>query len=136
MKGGVIMTKKIELYKCEVCGNLVEVVLAGVGELVCCNQPMKLQVANTTDASGEKHVPFFVKKDDELEIRIGQVPHPMLEEHYITFIEAISKDERYVKRKYLYPGEEPEFTLKCYDVAKLTAREFCNLHGLWEAKND
>ena len=130
------MTKKLEIYKCELCGNLIEVVLSGVGELVCCGEAMNLQVANTTDAAGEKHVPFLVKKDDELEIRIGQVAHPMTDEHYITFIEAISKDERYVKRKYLYPGEEPEFTLKGYDVGKLTAREFCNLHGLWEAVND
>ena len=130
------MTKKLEFYKCDVCGNFVEVVLSGAGELVCCNQPMVLQVPNTTDASGEKHVPFFVKQDDELEIRIGQATHPMTEEHYITFIEVNSKDERYVKRKYLYPGDEPEFTLKCYDVGNLTAREFCNLHGLWEANYD
>lgn len=130
------MTKKLEIYKCDMCGNLVEVVLSGAGELVCCGQPMKLQNANTTDAAGEKHVPFFTKKDDELEIRVGSVEHPMTDEHYITFIEAISKNERYVKRKYLYPGEKPEFVLKGYDVAALTAREFCNLHGLWEANYD
>lgn len=131
------MTKKLEIYKCEICGNLVEVLFPGAGALSCCGQAMTLQVANKVDAATEKHVPIFVKKDDELEIRIGQVPHPMVEEHYITFIEAISKDERYVKRKYLYPGEEPVFTLKGYDVAMLiTAREFCNLHGLWEAEND
>ena len=93
------MTEKLEIYKCELCGNLVEVILSGAGELVCCGQPMKLQVANTTDAATEKHVPIFVKKDDELEIRIGSAPHPKLEEHYITFIEAISKDKRYIKRK-------------------------------------
>ena len=130
------MTKKLEIYKCEICGNLVEVLLPGAGELFCCGQAMTLQVANKTDAATEKHVPFFVKKDDELEIRVGEIPHPMIDEHYITFIEAISEDERYVKRKYLYPGEEPVFTLKGYDIAKLTAREFCNLHGLWEAEND
>lgn len=130
------MTKKLEIYKCEICGNLVEVVLAGEGELVCCGQPMSLQIPNKVDAATEKHVPFFVKKDDELEIRVGEVPHPMVPEHYITFIEAISQNQRYIKRKYLYPGEKPEMTLKCYDVAKLTAREFCNLHGLWEAEND
>ena len=130
------MTKKLEIYKCELCGNLIEVVLAGAGELVCCGQPMKLQTANTTDAASEKHVPVFTKKDGELEIRIGSAPHPMTEEHYITFIEAISKDERYVKRKYLYPNEEPIFLLKGYDIGALSAREFCNLHGLWEAKYD
>ena len=130
------MTKKLELYKCDVCGNFVEVVLAGVGQLVCCNQPMNLLKAGTTDAATEKHVPFFEKIDEELKIRVGEIPHPMEEAHHIQFIEAISKDERYVKRKYLYPGDEPELRLKCYDVNQLTAREFCNLHGLWEAKYD
>ena len=130
------MTKKLELYKCEVCGNFIEVVLAGDGELVCCNQPMKLLTANTTDAAQEKHVPFFVKKDDELEIRIGSIPHPMTDEHYIQFIEVVSNDERYVKRKYLYPSEEPSFLLKGYDIGSLNAREYCNIHGLWGAKYD
>ncbi|MDD3435527.1 MAG: desulfoferrodoxin family protein [Candidatus Gastranaerophilales bacterium] len=130
------MTKKLEMYKCELCGNFVEVVLAGAGELVCCGQPMVLLEPNTTDAAGEKHVPFFVKKDNELEVRVGSVLHPMTDEHYIQFIEVFSKDERYVKRKYLYPNEEPIFPLKWYDIGALTAREFCNLHGLWEAKYD
>jgi superoxide reductase len=130
------MTKKLEMYKCEVCGNFIEVVLAGGGELVCCGQPMTLLKANSTDAAGEKHVPFFVKKDDELEVRVGSVLHPMLDEHYIQFIEVVSDDERYVKRKYLYPDEEPIFPLKCYDIGALTAKEFCNIHGLWEAKYD
>lgn len=130
------MTNKLEMYKCEVCGNFIEVVLPGDGELVCCNQPMVLLEPNTVDAAKEKHVPFFIKKDEELEIRIGSAPHPMTNEHYIQFIEAISLDERYVKRKYLYPNEEPIFTLKGYDISSMTARENCNLHGLWEAKYD
>lgn len=130
------MTKKLEMYKCEICGNFIEVVLSGVGELVCCNQPMTLLEPNTVDAAKEKHVPFFIKKDDELEVRIGSTPHPMTDEHYIQFIEVISSDEKYVKRKYLYPNEEPIFTLKGYDIDSLIARENCNLHGLWEAKYD
>lgn len=130
------MTKKLELYKCDVCGNFVEVVLAGAGELVCCGEPMKLLKANTTDAAQEKHVPFFVKKDDELEVRVGSVLHPMTDEHYIQFIEVVSEDERYVKRKYLFPTDEPIFPLKGYDIGALSAREYCNLHGLWEAKHD
>ena len=130
------MTKKLEMYKCEICGNFIEVILAGAGELVCCGEPMVLQIANTTDAAGEKHVPFFVKKDDELEIKIGSVDHPMTEEHYIQFIEVVSADEKYVKRKYLNPTEKPAFTLKGYDVGSLTAKELCNIHGLWEAKNE
>lgn len=130
------MTKKLEMYKCEVCGNFVEVVLAGVGELVCCGEPMKLLKANTTDAATEKHVPFFIKKDDSLEIKVGSAPHPMTDEHYIQFIEVVSEDGRYVKRKYLYPNEEAEFVLKGYDIGALKAIEHCNLHGLWEAKYD
>jgi len=130
------MTNKLEMYKCAVCGNFVEVVLSGAGELVCCGQPMNLLKANTTDAATEKHVPFFVKKDNELEVRIGSTLHPMTDEHYIQFIEVVSEDERYVKRKYLYPTDEPIFPLKGYDIGDLTAREHCNLHGLWEAKHD
>lgn len=130
------MTSKLELYRCNVCGNIIEVVISGEGELVCCGEPMNLLKANTTDATQEKHVPFFVKKDDELEIRIGSAPHPMVPEHYIQFVEVVSADERYVKRKYLYPNEDPMFILRGYDIGSLTAKEYCNLHGLWEAKYD
>lgn len=130
------MTNKLEMYKCGICGNFVEVVLPGIGELVCCGQPMNLLKANSTDAASEKHVPFLLKKDEELEVRVGSVLHPMTDEHYIQFIEVISDDEKYVKRKYLYPSEDPIFPLKCYDIGKLTAREHCNLHGLWEGKYD
>ncbi len=130
------MTKRLEMYKCEICGNFIEVILEGVGELVCCDQPMVLQKAKSTDVGSEKHVPFFVKKDNELEVRIGSVLHPMMDEHYIQFVEVVSEDERYIKRKYLYPGEEPIFTLRGYDIGSLTAKELCNIHGLWEAKYD
>lgn len=130
------MTSKLDFYRCSVCGNIVEVVISGDGELVCCGQPMTLLKANTTDAAQEKHVPFFVKKDEELEIRIGSAPHPMVPEHYIQFIEVVSEDGRYVKRKYLYPNEDPIFVLRGYDIGSLNAKEYCNLHGLWEAKYD
>lgn len=130
------MTNKLEMYKCAICGNFIEVVLPGAGELVCCGQPMTLLKANTTDAAKEKHVPFFVKKDNELEVRVGSVLHPMTDEHYIQFIEVVSDDLRYVKRKYLFPTDEPVFPLKGYDIGALSAKENCNLHGLWEAKND
>lgn len=130
------MTKKLEMYKCGACGNFVEVVLSGEGELVCCGQPMNLLKANTTDAAQEKHVPFFIKEDNQLEVRVGSVLHPMTDEHYIQFIEVVSEDGKYVKRKYLYPTDEPTFLLKGYDIGALTATEYCNLHGLWEAKYD
>ena len=131
-----VMTKKLELYKCLKCGNLVEVVLAGDGELLCCNEPMELLQANTTDASDEKHVPVFEHHDDELYVRIGAEPHPMTDEHYIPFIEVISDDEVYIKRKYLKPDEEPLLKLKGYDKGKLTSKSYCNIHGLWESKHD
>lgn len=130
------MTSKLEFYRCSICGNITEVVISGGGELSCCGQPMNLLNANTTDAAQEKHVPFFVKKDEELEVRIGSAPHPMVPEHYIQFIEVVSEDGRYVKRKYLYPNEDPIFVLRGYDIGALTAKEYCNLHGLWEAKHD
>lgn len=130
------MTKKLELYKCNVCGNMVEVVLEGAGELVCCGEPMECLTANTTDGDGEKHVPVFEKRDDEIFVRIGSKPHPMTNEHYIQFIEVISNDAVYTKRKYLQPEEEPLLKLKGYDKGEMTAKEYCNIHGLWESKND
>ena len=130
------MTKKLELYRCEICGNLVEVVLEGAGELVCCGEAMTRLEANTTEADGEKHLPVFISSNDEIEVRVGSKPHPMIKEHYIQFIECVSKDEVYVKRKYLHPDEEPMLRLKCYDVGKMSAKEYCNVHGLWESEHD
>ena len=124
------MTNKLELYKCEVCGNLVEVVLSSHGTLVCCNENMKLLSANKIDASNEKHVPVIEVTGEEKIIRVGQVPHPMEDVHYIQFIEAISNDGTYLKRKYLKAGDEPLMKLQC-DCESLKARELCNIHGLW-----
>lgn len=126
------MTEKLDLYKCNICGNFIEVVLAGDGELVCCGQPMERVKIHTQEEEmlGEKHVPVISVKDEETEIRIGSVPHPMEEEHYIQFIEAYSPDKNYVKRKYLYPHEEPVLKFKCH-CDKVVARELCNIHGLW-----
>lgn len=126
------MTEKLELYKCNVCGNVIEVVLSGVGELVCCNQLMeKLEEQAIGDEMvQEKHVPIVNVVDDGIEIRVGSVPHPMIEEHYIQFVEAHSKDKKYVKRKYLTPNEEPVLKLKC-NCSDIIARELCNIHGLW-----
>lgn len=125
------MAKRFELYKCSVCGNIVFVMHGGRGQLVCCNKPMELQVANTVDASLEKHVPVIEKKEGGYLIKVGSVPHPMTEEHYIVWIEVHTDDER-VYIKFLKPGEAPEayFELK---ADKITAKEWCNLHGYWEA---
>ena len=131
------MTEKSDLYKCEICGNLVEVVIQGDGELVCCGKPMTYIEAGLNDgASKEKHVPVFVqRKDGKLEIKVGSEEHPMLPEHYIMFIEALSQDRNCLFRHYLYPNQKPEIVIDNYKD-KITAREYCNIHGLWEATND
>lgn len=131
------MTEKLELYKCNVCGNIVEVVISGEGELVCCGEPMKRLNAGTNDeAATEKHVPIFDHNDDKsCIIRVGAEPHPMIQAHYIMFIEAISDDKDCIIRKYLHPDDEPKMQLKNFEE-KFLAREFCNIHGLWEAQSD
>jgi len=118
-----------EIYKCEVCGNIVEVVHAGGGELICCGQPMKLLIANTVDASREKHVPVVEKTDKNVKIKIGAEAHPMIDSHYIEWIEIVFDGK--VDRQYLKPGNEPvaEFNAS---PDQLTARAYCNLHGLWQ----
>jgi superoxide reductase len=124
------MTERLQIYKCEVCGNIVEVLHTGVGELVCCGEPMKLYKANTVDAAKEKHVPVIEKTDKGFKVKIGSVPHPMKEEHYIEWIEVIADGKAY--RTFLKPGEAPEATFEL-KADKITAREYCNIHGLWRA---
>lgn len=124
------MTKILEIYKCEICGNIVEMVHEGKGELVCCGQPMKLFEENTTDAAREKHVPVVEKIDGGFKVKIGGVPHPMEEKHYIEWIEVIADGKAY--RQFLKPGGIPEAIFKI-EAQKITAREYCNLHGLWKA---
>lgn len=126
------MTNFLEFYKCNVCGNFVEIVLPGAGELVCCGQPMELmrEQSKGEEMVGEKHVPVIKATEDGVEIRVGEIPHPMEDNHYIMFIEANSADKKYVKRKYLHPSEEPVLRLKC-DCHDVVARELCNIHGLW-----
>ncbi len=123
------MTKRLEVYKCEVCGNMVEMVHTGVGELVCCGQPMKLMEENSVDAAKEKHVPVIEKVEGGYKVKVGSVPHPMEEKHYIEWIELIAGDKAY--REFLNPGMEPE-AFFCTDATEVTAREYCNLHGLWK----
>lgn len=123
------MTNRYEIYKCEVCGNMIEVLHAGAGELVCCGQPMKLLKENTTDASKEKHVPAVEKAAGGVKVKVGSVPHPMEEKHYIEWIEIIADGKAY--RQFLAPGQAPEAFFPV-EAAKITAREYCNLHGLWK----
>ena len=128
------MTKVGEIYKCEVCGNIVEVLHAGAGELVCCGKPMKNMVAGTTDGAAEKHVPVIEKVEGGYKVKVGSVAHPMTEAHYIEWIELICNKCGKVQRKYLKPGDAPEAVFAS-DSDSVTAREYCNLHGLWEDKN-
>jgi superoxide reductase len=123
------MAERYEVYKCETCGNIVEVLHGGAGELVCCGAPMKLFKENTVDAAKEKHVPVVEKVEGGVKVKVGDVPHPMEEKHYIEWIEILADGEIY--RKYLKPGDAPEavFTIS---ASQVTAREYCNLHGLWK----
>lgn len=123
-----MVKERLEVYKCGVCGNIVEVLHVGGGELVCCGQPMNLLKANTTDASQEKHVPVVEKTADGIKVKVGSAPHPMEEKHYIEWIEVIVDGKSY--RQFLKPGDTPEAVFKI-DGAKISAREYCNLHGLW-----
>ncbi len=124
------MAERLQVYKCQVCGNIVEVLHGGKGELVCCNQPMKLMVEGEVDAGKEKHVPVIEKTADGIKVKVGSVAHPMEEKHYIEWIEVIADGKAY--RQFLSPGQAPEAIFKI-DAGKVTAREYCNLHGLWKA---
>jgi superoxide reductase len=125
------MISKLQIYKCSHCGNIVEVVYAGGGQLVCCGEPMVLLTENSVDASKEKHVPMIEKTDSGYKVTVGSVPHPMEEKHYIEWIELIADNQSY--RQFLNPGEAPEAFFNIAAKA-VTAREYCNVHGLW--KND
>lgn len=124
------MAERLEVYKCDVCGNIVEVLVGGKGELVCCNQPMKLMKENTVDASLEKHVPVVEKEANGIKVKVGSAPHPMEEKHYIQWIELIVDGKVY--RQFLSPGGAAEAFFPVTGE-KVTAREYCNLHGLWKA---
>jgi len=123
------MTRKNEIYKCSLCGNIVEVVHTGAGELVCCGQPMDLMTENTVDAAKEKHVPVIEKLDNGFKVKVGSVPHPMEEKHWIEWIELMADGKVY--RQNLSPGDAPEAVF-CVAASTVTAREYCNLHGLWK----
>lgn len=124
------MTEKLGIYKCLVCGNIVEVLHTGKGELVCCGKPMQLMKENTVDASKEKHVPVVEKTDGGIKVTIGSAPHPMEDAHYIEWAQLISKDKSF--RIFLSPGNSPEAVFETV-TDDLVAREYCNIHGLWKA---
>lgn len=125
------MTKQKQVYRCNICGNIVEVVNAAGGTLSCCGQPMELLEENTKDAALEKHVPIIEKIHGGYKVTVGAVEHPMMAEHYIMWIELITEDRVY--RKYLKPGDKPTATFMT-DATDVKAREYCNLHGHWMSK--
>ena len=128
------MANKLEIYKCSICGNIVHVLDAKSGTLVCCGQPMNLLKENSDDkAAKEKHVPVIEKTKDGYKVKVGSVEHPMLPEHHIQFIELIADEKSYIK--FLEPGQKPEAEF-CVKADKVTAREFCNLHELWKQQNN
>ncbi len=125
------MTKLNEVYKCNICGNIVELVHAGAGELVCCGQPMELKKEKDTDEGNEKHVPVIEKTEKGVKVKVGSVPHPMEDAHHIEWIEVVADGKVY--RKYLKPNQAPEAEF-CIKAENISAREYCNLHGLWKSK--
>ena len=125
------MAEKLQIYKCEICGNIVEVLHGGDGELVCCGQPMKNLAAKTADVGKEKHVPVIEKIAGGVKVKVGSVPHPMEEKHYIEWVEIVADGKAY--RQFLKPGEAPEAIFRI-EAKTITAREYCNVHGLWEGK--
>lgn len=127
------MTEQFQLFKCNVCGNIVEVVHPGSCSLSCCSLPMEyIKEQSEEENLAEKHVPVVTIEGENKTVRVGTIPHPMEKEHYIVFIETISSDRKYLKRKYLYPGDKPEAEFKnSLECSKFKARELCNIHGLW-----
>lgn len=125
------MTITNGIYKCEICGNIVEVVTKAGGTLVCCGKPMALKDEASKEGVGEKHLPVIEAKDGGILVKVGEVPHPMLEEHHIAFIEVSTENQ--IIRAELKAGDKPEAFFNV-DINKVQwVREYCNLHGLWKA---
>jgi len=125
------MAKQLEVYKCERCGNIVMVMHGGDGELVCCGAAMVLLKEKTADAKTEKHVPVLEKVAGGYNVKVGSIPHPMEEKHYIEWIELIADGKSYIQ--FLKPGQPAEAFFKV-EAANVSAREYCNVHGLWKGQ--
>lgn len=121
---------KNEVYKCAICGNIVEVLHVGGSELICCGQPMNLMEENTQEASTEKHIPIVEKTATGIKVTVGEVLHPMENIHYIEWVEVISEGKSY--KKFLNPGDEPIAEFCIENTENLLVREYCNIHGLWK----
>jgi len=128
------MTDEKQVYRCNICGNMVEVVHIGTGKLVCDGQPMQLLEEKTGDLGPEKHIPVILKTENGIKVKVGDIAHPMEDNHCIEWIEIIAKDKVY--RKVLKPGEKPEaeFDIPVEDIDEVQAREYCSIHSLWKSK--
>jgi superoxide reductase len=125
------MAERLQVYKCNVCGNIVEVLHGGAGELVCCGQPMERLVERTADEGKEKHVPVIEKVDGGIKVKVGSVPHPMEAKHYIEWVELLVDGRVY--RKFLKAGDAPEAVFGV-NGGSVSAREHCTIHGLWKGE--
>lgn len=125
------MAERFSIYKCELCGNMVELLSAADGTLVCCGKPMKLMAAGTSDGAAEKHVPVLEAAATGCKVKVGSVPHPMIETHWIEWIEVAAADGRRYK-KFLNPGDAPEADFPITADEVTSVRAYCNLHGLWK----
>jgi superoxide reductase len=124
------MTNLRELYKCSICGNVIEVVNPGAPALVCCHKPMDRLEAGVVEASAEKHVPVVEKVSEGIKVKVGSVAHPMEEKHFIRFIEVLTNNQ--VLRAELKPNEAPEAVFMVNAAEVLEVREYCTIHGLWK----
>ncbi len=124
------MAERRDIYECTLCGNIIEVLHGGDGELVCCDEPMKKLVAKKADVGREKHVPVIEKADGVITVKIGSILHPMEEKHYIDWVELIADGKSY--RQYLKPGDKPEAVF-AINAQQISAREYCTIHSLWES---
>ena len=126
------VSEKYEVYKCNTCGNVIIVTTVGGGELICCGEAMELLEPRQLEEGGVKHIPIIKKEDDKIIVEVGEVSHPMDDDHYIAFIELIVNDKIYVAS--LNPGDEPKAVFDvCADVADCKANEYCTKHGLWNS---
>ncbi len=124
------MAKRLDVFKCSECGNIVEMLYSGDGELVCCGKPMELLTEKSADSSTEKHVPVIEKTADGYKVTVGSTLHPMTDEHYIQWIELIADGVSYFQ--FLKPGADPVANF-CIKADNVSAREYCNVHGLWKS---
>ena len=124
------LTEQLQIYKCEKCGNIIEILHAGAPSLVCCEKAMILLEEKTADKTTEKHVPLIEKISDGYKITVGSTLHPMEDKHFIEWIELIADGISYTK--FLKPGDKPEAVFKT-DAVSINAREHCNIHGLWKS---